>query len=161
VNRKLAKALDTDEVFDSGQENSARDQVLGALSRRYPQGYLWPKVIDNVVNPFAFGLPARMPLCCSSATPLVRIHRQKNGADRCTLTRLFDGFGDDTTDIGLVRIALGLDNPHSDALSGYLSLLSVVRSVRMRCRSKSVLNVIVTKSPCFNPFSFAMKSLFL
>jgi hypothetical protein len=43
----------------------------------------------------------------------------------------------------------------------YLAFSSLIRSVRMRCRSKSVLYVIVTESPFFNPLSFAMNSLLL
>ncbi len=81
-------------------------------------------------------------------------------AVRTTPTVLLDDFAADTTDIGLVLVGFDLGNPPYEALSGYLSL-AFFWSVKMRCRSKSVLNVIVTESPFFNPLSLAMKSFFL
>jgi hypothetical protein len=83
------------------------------------------------------------------------------GMEQSIPTGLLDDFTDDANEIGLENVGLGLDNLHSDALPVYLSLSSFIRSVRMRCRSPSVVNLIVTESPGFSPLSFAMKSLSL
>ena len=55
----------------------------------------------------------------------------------------------------------GLGYPPVDRLRDHLSFSSLILSVWMRCRSKSVVYVIVTVVPAFNPFNFSMKSLSL
>ena len=81
------------------------------------------------------------------AAPKLPAHRHASGRET---NRRRQGKGEADHPFGK-----GLLDPHK------IEARQFFRRVTMRCRSKSVLNVIVTESPCVNPFNFVMKFLSL